>query len=153
MTLKEQALEAYDRGDRLSEIAGRLGKSPSQVSHWAKTSGRPRRPRGNRKQEKPSEHVQAILRLAARYSYRQVAKMVGGTSQNVCEVCHKWSERWWKIEPLFQPGDMILWYNMRFTVISVNGHLSGVVQDDSGQTIYDFQWSDGRNRAILAPAV
>lgn len=156
---KQQILEAYDAGDRLTEIAHRFNVSPSRVSSLAKASGRTLRQRGAKAQEEPSDRVKMILNLAARKSFREVANLLGDegcSHQNVAEIYNKWSRRLWATNPLFKPGDVIKWYGEEFTILAVYDHEHGRVLTESGAVINDFKWRIGSNRAKLvrsAPAV
>jgi hypothetical protein len=133
----------------LIDISRAFEVNISQVSHWAKVAGRVRRTRGARKSEEPSDHVKAVMRMAARMPYSQVADIVGTSRQNVCEIYNAWIERWWKIEPL-KVGDLITWYGVNLKVLAVHDHSTGDVQTEDGKMIKSFRWRIGNNRSRLA---
>jgi len=141
-------LAAYDRGDRLIDISRAFGVNLSQVSLWAKVTGRTLRSGGARKSLVPSDHVKVIMRMSERMSYAQVAGIVGTSRQNVCGLYRAWIERWWKIEPL-KVGDLITWYGVKLKVLAVHDHVTGDVQTEDGKTIQNFRWRIGNNRSRL----
>jgi len=150
--IKDCALAAYAIGHGLTNIAARYGVPASTISHWAKSAGMARRKRGAKALATPSTRVKTIMKLSKRMSYRQIAAVVGGSHQNVSEIYQVWLERWWKIEPSFQVGDVIEWFSMRFRVLAVHSHIDGDVQAEDGQIIRNFKWSEGNNRSLLAQA-
>lgn len=126
------------------DIAAKHGVSTATLTVWAKKSGYTLRKRGRKKQEKPTARQLRIVKMANLYTYDQVGAEFGMLKQSVHRIVKRW--RNWSAEDQkapFDPGDMILWRNKKFTVVDATKH-EGTLVDSNGKLYKNFAWNGGR---------
>lgn len=142
--VQTEALEAYrERKLTTEEIALQFGISAATLTVWAKRAGMELRKRGRKKQERPTPRQLEIVRLSSLYKYEEVGRRFGMQKQSIHRIVKRWRSYANPRSAPFQPGDVLLWRNKRFTVIDAN-HTDGTLQDEHGKTYKNFVWNGGR---------
>jgi len=124
-----------------SEVAEKYDISPSTLTVWARKRGVPLRTRGRWPQTAPTTQQMAIVKLAQRLTCEQVGARMGMHKQSVHRILKRWRS-FGKSTPPFEPGDVVLWRNKRFTVMEA-GPLAGTLRDKYGKLYKNFVWNGG----------
>lgn len=125
------------------EIAVKHGVSTATLTVWATKMDLTLRKRGRKRRDQPSPRQLEIIKLASVYTYEQVGDKFGMAKQSIHRIVKRWKGWASPKQAPFQPGDMLLWRQKKFTVLEANV-TEGTLQDSRGKIYKNFAWNGGR---------